>query len=147
MNEVNIIETNSNKKYKKKKKNAARSYRHNKVILVDRNIYHKPCLHIHQHFRSISSSTINFQLTQINFHNYNNITSLVFTYTNTSDLYHNPQSIFNDPTQFTHQHFKSISSSTINLQILTKKKHIRGNKVPNDGDGDGDEAQSELRRG
>ena len=58
MNEVNIIETNSNKKYKKKK-HATRSCRHNKVILADRNIYHKPCLHIHQHFRSISSSTIN----------------------------------------------------------------------------------------
>ena len=65
-NEVNIIETNSNKKYKKK--HAARSCRHNKVILADRNIYHKPCLHIHQHFRSISSSTINFQLTQISLH-------------------------------------------------------------------------------
>ena len=65
-NEVNIIETNSNKKYKKK--HAARSCRHNKVILADINIYHKPCLHIHQHFRSISSSTINFQLTQISLH-------------------------------------------------------------------------------
>ena len=64
----------------------------------------------------------------------------------TSDLYHHPQSsTFSiDPNQFTHQHFRSISSSTINLQILTKKKQIRGNKVPNDG-GD-DEAQSELRR-
>ena len=61
-NEVNIIETNSNKKYKKKKKHAARSCRHNKVILADRNIYHKPCLHIHQHFRFISSSTINLQI-------------------------------------------------------------------------------------
>ena len=50
-----------------------------------------------------------------------------------------------DPNQFTHQHFRSISSSTINLQILTKKKQIRGNKVPNDGDGD--EAQSELQQG
>ena len=59
-NEVNIIETNSNKK--KKKKHAARSCRHNKVILADRNIYHKPCLHIHQHFRSISSSTMNLQI-------------------------------------------------------------------------------------
>ena len=31
------------------------------------------------------------------------------------------------------------------MQILTKKKQIRANKVPNDGDGD--EAESELRRG
>ena len=30
------------------------------------------------------------------------------------------------------------------MQILTKKKQIRGNKVPNDGDGN--EAESELRR-
>ena len=45
------------------------------------------------------------------------------------------------PNQFTHHHFKSISSSTINLQILTKKKQIRGNKVPNDGDDDGDEGE------
>ena len=73
------------------------------------------------------------------------ITSPVFTYTNTSDLYHHPQSIFNWPKSVYTQHFRSISSSTINLQILTKKKQIRGNKVPNDGDGD--EAQSELQQG
>ena len=66
----------------------------------------------------------------------------------TSDLYLHPQSsTFSiDPNQFTYQHFRSISSSTINLQILTKKKQIRGNKVPNNDDGDGDEAQSELQR-
>ena len=40
--------------------------------------------------------------------------------------------------------FNWPKSSTINLQKLTKKKQIRGNKVPNDGDSD--EAQSELRR-
>ena len=40
--------------------------------------------------------------------------------------------------------FNWPKSSTINLQKLTKKKQIRGNKVPNDGDGD--ETQSELRR-
>ena len=58
-------------------------------------------------------------------------------------IIHNQFSI--DPNQFTHQHFRSISSSTINLQILTKKKQIKGNKVPNDCDSD--EAQSELLRG
>ena len=96
MNEVNIIETNRNRRHQKKK-HATRSCRHNKVILADRNIYHKPTLQIYI-------------------------------------IIHNQFPI--DPNQFTHQHFRSISSSTINLQILTKKKQIRGNKVPNDGDGE-----------
>ena len=45
MNEVNIIEINSNKKYPK---NAGRSYRHNKVTFANINIYHKPYLNIQQ---------------------------------------------------------------------------------------------------
>ena len=40
--------------------------------------------------------------------------------------------------------FNWPKSSTINLQKLTKKKQIRGNKIPNDSDDD--EAQSELWR-
>ena len=93
------------KNTKKKKKHAARSCRHNKVILADRNTNWP---------KSIFTITI--------------ISQALSSHTPTLQIYiiiHNQFSI--DPNQFTHQHFKSISSSTINLQILTKKKQI---KVP-----------------
>ena len=80
------------------------------------------------------------QTQQSDFGRQKHISQAMSSHTPTLQIYiiiHNQFSI--DPNQFTHQHFKSISSSTINLQILTKKKHIRGNKVPNDGDGDGDD--------
>ena len=114
-NEVNIIETNTNKKYKKKK-------------------------------RKKKTCSKKLQTQQSDFGRKKHISQALSSHTPTLQIYiiiHNQFSI--DPNQFTHQHFRSISSSTINLQILTKKKQIRGNKVPNDGDGD--EAQSELRRG
>ena len=113
MNEVNIIETNNNKKYKKKKK--------------------KTC-------------SKKLQTQQSDFGRQKHISQAMSSHTPTLQIYiiiHNQFSI--DPNQFTHQHFRSISSSTINLQILTKKKQIKGNKVPNDCDSD--EAQSELLRG
>ena len=79
-NEVNIIETNSNKKYKKKKKkkHAARSCRHNKVILADRNIYHNPCLHIQQeHDSKLQQKPSNPRVKITNLQTYDKIIGII----------------------------------------------------------------------